>query len=74
MKLKVGDQVKYTDKFLKSIHAYTDELPRTKGKIVFLGRLKPGYEKYQTARVKWDDGTLSHILSTNICKAKVRSK
>lgn len=50
--LKVGDRVRYSTKFLRSISAYTGDLPFARGEIE---ELKPiGRSELLIATIKWD--------------------
>lgn len=66
--IKVGDRVKYSARFLRSISEYTGDLPFAVGVVKEIKQLSP---KTELAIVDWDNESLpKKVLTCNLATIK----
>lgn len=65
--IKVGDEVAYSRQFLKSIGAYTGDMPQAKGKVTALKSIS---KEVTLAEIAWEgDADLPQRVNVkNLCK------
>ncbi len=61
--IAAGDQVGYSASFLRSIHAFTGELPRARGVVT---RIKRYSEKLSVAAVDWGTSCSEAAAKVNV--------
>ena len=63
----VGDRVKYSTKFCRSISAYAGDIPHARGEVTATKDLPT--QGRQLVSVKWDKLDAGKVLNTNLQKA-----
>jgi len=69
MALVVGDRVKYTAKFCRSIGAYAGDIPHARGVVSYIEKFSDKVNRSQLVQIKWDDGSNQRVLLSNIVNA-----